>query len=123
MRLPPSEVTGGVAHARASAPIGPAPPTRDGHDATGQRKQILDAVVQLAQQQTLLLLRSPALGDVIFDAPMIFPSGFLTGDTVSEIFDGAPVLGLPNGFVMVDALAAANAGQDAGAPRRAVRLE
>ena len=85
------------------------------HDSTRHREQIFDAVTHLSQQQRLLLARAPALGDVSRDlrSPDDPAARVLHGRDGERNVDQASVLAPADRFVVVDALAAADALQDA----------
>ena len=81
------------------------------HHAAGEGKQVLDAVVHLSEEQPLLVFRAPAFRDFAGDLGCADDLAFRVSERRDRQgnVDQSPVLALPNGVVMLDALAAANA--------------
>ena len=84
------------------------------HHAAGERKQVLDAVVHLSEEQPLLVFRSPALRDFAGDLGCADDLACRVSERRDRQgnVDQSPVLALADGVIVLDALAATNALQD-----------
>ena len=82
------------------------------HKTARNREEIFDAIIHLLKSRrccSSARCRS-LISRAIFDAPMMRPSAFVTGDTVRETWKFASVLAQARGLEMVDAFSVADAG-------------